>query len=130
MWRPKVKRIQKRTDYDCGDPMPQLLPTLSYLLVLCLITQHSLASRVSCVKEYYGTPRSSDCDELLGIFADANDNQPRLFDDEQLRTPGGLSFPGVKNVYPDQVVQVPAYWSLSQYTDPLVERPSFVRNHD
>lgn len=102
----------------CG-PMLLFLPILPHLLVLWLLAHHSFAARVSCIKEYYGTPRASDCDELLGIFANANDDQPRLFDDEQLRTPGGFSFPGVKNTFPSQVVQVPAYWSLSQYTNCL-----------
>lgn len=99
--------------------MPLIFPTLRYLLVLWLLYHHSLAAKVSCNRDNYGTPRASDCDELLRIFANPTDDQPRLFDDEQLRTPGGLNFPGVKNVFPDQVVQVPAYWSLSQYTHNL-----------
>ncbi len=89
--------------------------SIPYFLILSLLGHYSLANRVSCIKEYYGTPKPSDCDELLGIVADANDDQPRLFDQEQLRIMGGLNFPGVKNVYPAQVVQVPAYWSLSGY---------------
>lgn len=93
--------------------MPLELQKITKLLIFVHTT---LAVRIECAKDYYGTPSSQDCDSLLESFADSSDNQPRLFDDEQLRTPGGFDFPGVHNIYPTQVVQVPAYWSLGEFT--------------
>lgn len=89
----------------------QIIQFLSFFLAVYT----ALAAQIACVKEYYGAPSPRDCDELLESFADGNDNQPRFFDEEQLRIPGGLNFPGVQNVYPTQVVQVPAYWSLGKF---------------
>ena len=84
--------------------------------IFYLLTSITAASitQTTCLKELYGSPRPSDCEELLKSFADIYDDQPRLFDEEQLRTPDGLYFPGVKNDYPTSIVQLPAYWSLSQ----------------
>ena len=76
------------------------------------------------MNEYYGNPRSSDCEQLLYSFANYKDNQGRLFDEEQLRTAGRPSFPGVPIAYSSHVFQLPAYWSLSQSSQPLTQNPS------
>ena len=47
---------------------------------------------------------------MLAAFASNFDNQPRYFDEEQVRAIG-LNWPGVSNKYLTEVVQLPAYWS-------------------
>lgn len=94
--------------------MPFSLQSILYLSYFLVPVHHAVATQISCSKELYGVPRASDCEELLQSFADLSDDQPRLFDEEQLRTSDGLHFPGVKNDYPTSVVQVPAYWSLGE----------------
>lgn len=88
--------------------------TLVQLFAFFVVLIPHITGSIVCISDYYGSPNEDDCDELLDNIADYNDNHPRLFDEEQLRTPGGLSFPGVKNVYPTSVVQVPGFWSLSE----------------
>lgn len=81
------------------------------LACLLIFIQSTLAAQIACTRDYYGSPSPTECDELLASLP--NDDRPRLFDEEQMRTRCGLDFPGVKNPYPNQVFQVPAYWSLS-----------------
>ena len=87
---------------------------LLYVFWLLVLVSISLSSEIGCLKDIYGSPRPSDCEQLLSSFADERDNQPRLFDEEQLRSPIGFDFPGVENRYPTEIVQLPAYWSLSR----------------
>ena len=84
---------------------------IAYLICLLLCLGSSLAAE-TCSKELYGAPSSFDCDALLQAIADITDGQARIFDEEQLRTPGGLVFPGVKNIYSTPIFQTPAYWSF------------------
>ena len=101
-------------DNPCFGAMLLLLGHLVRLICIGAFIRASFANQGACSKEIYGTPRPLDCLELLRSLADINDNHPRLFDEEQLRTPGGSVFPGVKNIYPTQVFQLPGYWSLSR----------------
>ena len=94
--------------------MPLLIWCWVHIAMLLASLHKSFAIEIGCVKEFYGAPLASDCEALLKSFADIDDDRPRLFDEEQLRATGDLNFPGVKNDYPTKVVQVPAYWSLSQ----------------
>ena len=87
---------------------------LEHLIWFLVFTHTTVASRIACHGDLYGAPRAPDCDTLLKSFAWLNDDQPRIFDEEQLRVPNGQWFPGVKNEYSTHVAQMPAYWSLSQ----------------
>ena len=100
--------------------MPLLLQNRMSILYLLVLLSPSLAAQITCMKAFYGSPRSSDCEQLLYSFASDDDNRPRLFDEEQLRTDGGLGFPGVTNVYSTFVFQLPAYWSLRQSSPHII----------
>ncbi|KAK0516387.1 hypothetical protein JMJ35_000990 [Cladonia borealis] len=69
-----------------------------------------IGDSLHCQKEYYGSPPVAQCGMLLAAFASSTDNQPRYFDEEQLRA-NGLNWPGVRNNYRTEIVQLPAYWS-------------------
>ena len=88
------------------------------VLFACLLQQIQsiVAIQIACNREYYGAPNLQDCEALLSLLP--YDDQERLFDEEQLRLPDSLNYPGVDNVYPSQVFQIPAYWSLSMSTRP------------
>ena len=66
---------------------------------------------IFCKEEYWGSPPMHQCGTILAALASNIDNQPRYFDEEQLRV-NGLNWPGVANGYQTEVVQLPAYWSL------------------
>ena len=91
------------------------IPCLSYVL-LAIQTTSVTAAQHGCLGTVFGSPDPKDCSELLDSIADYNDGEPRLFDEEQLRTDERWSFPGVKNQYSANVVQIPAFWSLSKYS--------------
>ena len=82
-------------------------------LSLLLLKFTSQAPAVNCRNDLFGTPDSADCFWLLSQIADWNDDQPRIFDEEQLRNPSALEFPGFKNIYPTEIVQMPSFWSFS-----------------
>ena len=71
------------------------------------------SNSVVCTPEYYGSPPVAQCNMMLATFASHYDNQPRYFDEEQLRA-DGLNWLGVFNTYPTEVVQLPGYWSSGQ----------------
>ena len=94
-----------------------LLSPLSHGLLALLMTGAygaPLEDTISCTKEFWGSPPVLPCRNMLAGFASHTDNQPRYFDEEQLRA-NGLNWPGVHNNFRTEVVQLPAYWSSGQY---------------
>ena len=62
----------------------------------------------------YGTSEFNDCAYLLETFANSQDAQLRIFDEEQLRTGRDGSWPGIVNPFSAGVVQVLRFWSKSR----------------
>ena len=89
-----------------------LFPLFHGLLAILLVIAYGapLEDFIFCKEEYWGSPPVHLCGTLLAALASINDNQPRYFDEEQLRV-NGLNWPGVANSYQTEVVQLPAYWS-------------------
>lgn len=90
-----------------------LLSPLSHGLLALLLTGAygaPIEYTPFCTKEFWGSPPVLSCGIMLAAFASNTDNQPRYFDEEQLRA-DGLNWPGVFNNYRTEVVQLPAYWS-------------------
>ena len=83
-------------------------------LLLSTLAPSVTALQYGCVKEVFGSPNPADCSQLLDSLADSTDDAPRLFDEEQLRIDARWNFPGVKNQFATEVVQIPAFWSLSK----------------
>ena len=80
-----------------------------------------------CGRDIYGSPRTEDCKSLLNTFADIQDNGVHVFDEEELRTDGRGSWPGVpaqvvgqENV--QKAVQIPRFLSLSKWTIIVLHR--------
>ena len=84
------------------------------LLFLALTTLSSTHETPICNNNPYGKPRVEDCSDLLNRFADGHDGQMRIFDEEQLRSSTGGSWPGIRNPFPAKVVQIPKFWSRSE----------------
>ena len=89
-----------------------LLRLLYGLLAFQLIEAYGalIGDSIHCQTDFYGSPSAAQCGMLLAAFASSTDNQPRYFDEEQLRA-NGLNWPGVRNNYRTEIVQLPAYWS-------------------
>ena len=81
------------------------------ILWLALTTLTSTHETPICNNNPYGQPRFEDCSYLLNRFADSHDGQLRIFDEEQLRSAVGGSWPGIRNPFPAKVVQIPKFWS-------------------
>ena len=62
----------------------------------------------------YGIPEFEDCAYLLETFANSQDAQLRIFDEEELRAARDGSWPGIVNPFSAGVVQVPRFWSKSR----------------
>lgn len=89
-----------------------LFPLLCGLLAFLLADAYGalIGDSIHCGTEFYGSPPAAQCGMMLAAFASSTDNQPRYFDEEQLRA-NGLNWPGVRNNYRTEIVQLPAYWS-------------------
>ena len=90
---------------------------LSFLLfhgLLALLLTEAYGAPIDdipfCKNEFWGSPPPLQCGRMLAAFASNTDDQPRYFDEEQLRV-NGLNWPGVFNNFRTEVVQLPAYWS-------------------
>ena len=71
-----------------------------------------------CGRDTYGSPRVEHCQAVLSSFADSQDNNIRVFDEEELRTDAKGSWPGVPMQLVDltslnEVIQIPRYLSFS-----------------
>lgn len=66
-----------------------------------------------CHSELYGRPDPKDCTALFEKIISSQNFGARFFDEEQLRAEGDHSWPGVTNVFPQPIVQLPKYFSMS-----------------
>ena len=86
---------------------------------LALIVAQDNAMEIECGRETYGSPLIRDCQILLESFANHRDSSLRVFDEEQLRVQKDGSWPGVGGIVDvsrlDGMVQIPRYFTLSQY---------------
>lgn len=86
-------------------------------LTLPILASHELPT---CNTNPYGRLDGYDCSNLLQEFADAADDQLRIFDEEQLRADNSGSWPGIRNPFRTSVVQIPRFWSRSAEADILL----------
>ena len=68
-----------------------------------------------CNKKPYGMPNPGDCLTLTRSFVNKQDDELRIFDEEQLAVTRGNSWPGIVNPFKSRVVQVPRYWSKRKF---------------
>ena len=89
-----------------------LFPLFHGLLAFLLAKAYGapIEDPIFCKARYWGSPPLRECSMILAALASNTDNQPRYFDEEQLRV-NGLNWPGVANSYQTETVQLPAYWS-------------------
>ena len=85
-----------------------------YLVCLILPVLSFAFDTPCCNNNPYGRPGLEACASLLATFADSRDAQPRIFDEEQLRSSSTGSWPGIRNPFPREVIQIPKYWSRGE----------------
>lgn len=87
---------------------------LLFSFILCLSLVHTSKAGATCDATTYGKPRSPDCTTLFQKFTEGQDLRSRLFVEEQLRSDGEMSWPGVENPFIPSIVQVPKFYSMSR----------------
>lgn len=97
-----------------------LYPGLFSFTVFSIASVHGNSPQALCGRDTYGSPQLEDCHILLESFANHQDNEVTVFDEEELRSDAKGSWPGVVEIigvaHLERVVQVPRFFSRSKPT--------------
>lgn len=91
--------------------MAHLVRILTLLFGLSNFATVAFPTPAICNEKPYGVLHIQQCLTLYRTFANRQDNQLRIFDEEQLQEVEGRSWPGIINPFKTRVVQVPRLWT-------------------